>query len=362
MLTRQLHDYARAVYYGAGRNPLRVPWVAAQLVRAKLKYRIGPYHFSLFGLAQVPARDWKDYIIMRPSFDSRRNALSPNAVRGVIDNKILFYEHCVRTGLPTIPIICAVGLDTVSTSSAVEDVHNAERLGVLLENAPPEMFAKPVCGAHGDGVFRVVRSGDSFEVDGRMGALEHLFDRLRQSGAGGGGSILQPQVRPHSGMRQWSSPNGLPTIRLVTVMRPAGPEIMYACLRIPVGASVTDNFGTGTNGNLVAGIDVERGVLTHAYGSRQRNWPVMVEVAEHPDTRCRFAGIPVPSWPEAVDAAMRGQASLPRLKTIGWDVAVTTNGVLLVELNSNYGVYTLQVAYQRGLKTELAAELGICIE
>jgi hypothetical protein len=362
MTLRRIRDYALAIRHSAGGQPLKLPWAALQVMRAKLGCRIGPFHFSLFGLARVPVSKWHEYIVMGPSFDARRNALSPNAIRGVVDNKILFYEHCVRAGLPAIPVICSVGRGHAGTDSAVEDVDDAERLAVLLKAAPSEIFAKPVSGAHGENVFRVVRSGGSFEFAGRAGSVADLFDRLQQAGVGGGGFILQPQVRPHAEILQWSSSHGLPTVRLVTVMHPEGPEILFACLRIPVGANVTDNFGTGTNGNLVAGIDIATGMLMRAYGSSRRDWPVIVEFARHPDTGCPFPGASIPYWREIVDVALRGQNSLPRVKTVGWDIAVTTSGVLLVELNSNYGVYTLQVAYQRGLKTELGSKLGISID
>jgi hypothetical protein len=362
MTMRRIRDYALAIRHNAGGQPQNLPWAALQVMRAKLGHRIGPFHFSLFGLARVPVAKWDEYVVMRPSFDARRNALSPNAIRGVVDNKILFYEHCVRAGLPAIPVICSIGRGHAKSDGAVEDVADAKRLAALLEAAPSELFAKPVSGAHGDNVFRVIRSGDSFEFEGRTGSVVDLFDRLEQGGMGGGGFILQPQVHPHAEIRQWSSDHGLPTVRVVTVMHPNGPEILFACLRIPVGASVTDNFGTGINGNLVAGIDIATGTLMRAYGSSRRDWPVIVESARHPDTGCRFADAPMPYWQEIVDVALRGQNSLPRLKTVGWDVAVTTSGVLLVELNSNYGVYSLQVAYQRGVKTELASKLGISLD
>lgn len=362
MLLRQLHDYACAIYYGADNHPLRIPRIAAQVARAKLKYRIGPYHFSLFSLARVPESDWKNYIIMRPSLDVRRDALSPNAVHGLVDNKVLFHEHCVRAGLPAIPIICTVGHGNSPADSAVQDVDSPDRLGALLKAARSELFAKPVSGAHGNGVFRVVRSGDSFEFEGRIGSVEQLFERLQQSGVGGSGAILQPQIHPHREMLQWSSAHGLPTVRVVTMMQPSGPEILFACLRIPVGTNVTDNFGRGTNGNLVACIDTATGVLMPAYGSIRRHWPVMVEIARHPDTGCRFAGAGMPAWQEIVDIALRGQSSLPRVKTVGWDVALTTDGVMLVELNSNYGVYALQVAYQRGMKADFVSRLGISVD
>jgi hypothetical protein len=159
-----------------------------------------------------------------------------------------------------------------------------------------------------------------------------------------------------------SANGGLPTVRVVTAIYPDGPQMLFASLKIPVGTNITDNFGRSTNGNLVAGIEVASGTVTRARGSSRRNWPVMIEVEAHPDTGYRITGSRIPLWEKVVEAALQAQQSLPGLKTIGWDIAVTPEGVALVEPNSNYGMYSLQVAYRRGLKSDLATRLGITID
>lgn len=359
---RLIRNYALAAYYGADRRLSQFLPMAVRVARAKLKYRIGPFHFSLLGLAHVAEAEWSNYIIMGPRFDEARNALSPGAIRGVVDNKILFYEHCQRAGLPAIPIMCRIGGEPEDSGHGVEHVENAIRFKTLLQSSPPEIFIKPISGAHGDGIFRATRQDDELEFDGHRGNAVDLFTYLGQRSEGQAGFIIQPQIRPHAEMLPFASTHGLPTARVITAMGATGPQVLFACLRIPVGESITDNFGNGTSRNLVAAVDLRSGVLTHARGSRSRDWPVMVTLDAHPDTGHRITGSRLPFWEEILETVLRGQDSLPDLKTIGWDVAVTPDGVVLVELNSNYGVYSLQVAYQRGLKAELERSLNITIE
>lgn len=360
-LKRVLRNYALAAYHGADKRLSGFLSMAMRVVRARLKYHIGPFHFSLFGFAHVPESQWQSYLIMTPRFDEARNRLSPGAIRGVIDNKILFYEHCQREELPTIPIICRLGAASDSLGSEVTAVEDQASFEALMRSSPAELFIKPISGAHGDGIFRATRHGDQFEFSGHRGTAADLFTYLRQRPDWQAGFIIQPQVRPHVDILPFASTDGLPTVRVITIMGVAGPEIPFACLRIPVGHSITDNFGDGTNGNLVAAINIQHGTLTQAMGSTCHDWPVMVARDAHPDTGHRITDSRMPFWEEIVELVLRAQSSLPNLKTIGWDVAVTPEGVLLVELNSNYGVYTLQVAYKRGLKTELGEKLNIAV-
>ena len=55
---------------------------------------------------------------------------------------------------------------------------------------------------------------------------------------------------------------------------------------------------------------------------------------------------------------LRAQQSAPALKSAGWDIAVTLDGPLLLEANLTYGTDILQVAYGRGLKSELLGALA----
>jgi hypothetical protein len=48
---------------------------------------------------------------------------------------------------------------------------------------------------------------------------------------------------------------------------------------------------------------------------------------------------------------------MPGLRTIGWDVAITQQGPLLIEGNGAYDTDILQLAEDRGLRSQLRAAL-----
>jgi hypothetical protein len=362
MKIKQLvREYALATYYGANGRPGRLLPMAIRLTRARLKYGIGPVPFSAFNISNVPEVRWIDYLVKKSTSDSVLLAMNHEDAHRFARNKVLFYEHCQRAGLPTIPIICRVGGTPDPVGHAVELVKDAERLAILLGSAPRQLFAKSIAGSYGADAFLIARRGTGFEFDGRIGTATELLAYLRQRCDEHTGFVIQPQVRPHVNMLPLASANGLPTTRVVTAMSADGPEALFACLKIPVGPSITDNFAHGAGGNLLAGIDLESGTLTCATGSRRRDWPVMTQVDHHPDSSARITGSQLPFWREVLQTALQGQASLPDFKTIGWDVAATPAGVVLVEANSKYDMDILQIAHQRGLKSEWAAKLHITI-
>lgn len=357
-----IRHYALATWYGADRRPARLLPQAIRVLRARLAYGIGPIPYSLFGLAHLPPTNWRDYIIKKDDTDVVFNVFNPPGMHRLAGNKILFYEHCRRETLPTIPIVCRVGGVPDAFSGSVEHVLDPERLGVLLGAAPASLFAKSVDGSFGEGAFVIHGRGTRFEFAGRTGTASDLLAYASRQCSTKAGFIIQPQVRPHAKLLPLASPSGLPTIRVVTAMdEAAGPHVLYACIKIPVGANITDNFAHGAAGNLLAGIALDSGELAPAHGSRSRRWPVMTRVDCHPDSGCRITGSRIPFWGEIIDLAVRAQRSLPQFKTVGWDIAVTTNGVVLVEANSKYSTDILQVALQRGIKQDLGAKLHVRI-
>jgi hypothetical protein len=355
MAVNLLQDYALAVWCGAEQRMRRLLPVAIRMARARLKYGIGPLPFSIFQLASVPEARWKDYIIKKTTVDLQLLSVNEKRGRAITGNKLRMYRFCREVGLPTIPILCSVGNLRDPADACVEHVTSPERFQTLLASAPDRLFAKRIHGSHGTGAFVVTRDDAGFGFGGRHGTAGELLAYIEENCGPRNGFILQPQVRPHPGLGPLTSADGLPTSRLVTTMNADGPHLRFACFKIPTGTNVVDNFHDGLGGNLLAAIDLETGTLSPARGSARRDWPLLVQVDVHPDTGQRIAGLRLPLWEELREVALRGQRLLPGLKTIGWDMAIGPDGVLVVEANYKYDMHIHQMASQRGLETEFAA-------
>lgn len=345
-------NYAQCVYFESNGSLARAFRIAAGLVRSRIKHDIGPINYSLFRFSSIPASRWGDYVTDKQFFLRIFKKHVPEAINTLVDNKALFYQHCIHHDIPTIPIICGIGQQPDGIVPYVDTLEQWER---VIESAPTELFIKPVCGAHGNGTLAVRRVGQQlfFGQDEVTGSPKTLFRSLLDRSKKETALLVQPRVRAHSKLREISSANGLPTARVVTAFIENRAQIVLTAARLSVGANITDNFSRGSSGNLAAAIDPTSGSLSEAWSSARSDWPVMQATDFHPDTGKPIRGVVFPMWEEVIDLALRAQNSLPRLRTTGWDIAVTDQGPLLVEANCYYGVALLEVAYQRGLGREL---------
>jgi hypothetical protein len=349
-------DYARCVYFESEGRPGRAFRIAAGLLKARIKHGIGPMNYSLFRFSSLPGSQWGNYITDKQCFvQIFKNNVSQNT-QLLVDNKALFYRHCIEHDLPTIPIICGLGNLPTHSDGLIVRINDVDQLISVLESAPTELFIKPVGGAHGDGAFAVQRTGRYFvfgqnTTDGSPQAFYHyLRDQLKQEA----GFLVQPRIRAHRKLADISSTNGLATARVVTAFAENKAQVLFAAAKLSVGKNITDNFSRGSTGNLGVGIDTTTGKLSEAWGVASNDWPIMQSFDFHPDTGQRIHGSDFPLWREVLDLALKAQNSLPELKTTGWDIAVTDEGVLLVEANCFWGIALMEVALQRGLRREVS--------
>jgi Sugar-transfer associated ATP-grasp len=355
---RVLEEYSTAIRIEAdGRIGELLP-CATRIMIARLKYGVGPLYYSLYRFKDVPRSEWGDYVTDDPEFKQFLKDINPESLRVVANNKLLFHEHCLRHALPTIPSLCVVSNDTALPSHGLPLVTRFEQWSELLQTAPDELFVKPMAGTYGEGALAVRRRGEGLSFGEHAGGPEDLFRYLQANLGDEGGWLVQPRLRSDKSLAGIVSPHGLATVRAVTQMRDGRAELLIADMKITVGDNVIDNFAKGTSGNLLTGIDIESGRLTAAWGSARKDWPVIKCFPDHPETGRRIDGFVLPFWGELVDVALRAQESLPELKSLGWDIAATTEGIVLVEANSTYDVSILQIAHQRGLKAELSRALG----
>jgi hypothetical protein len=349
-LLSDLSGYSAAVSQASQASLLRLPPSLISVMRARVSYDIGPRFHSLFDFRRKAASHWNDYLLDRDFKKRLREANGDQ--RAFTGDKVRFTAHCVENGLTTIPILALIDSQPTAASAAFARPTSADELAQVLERAPARLFVKLIDGTLGIDAFALTREAGQWRFCNQMGSASELHRFLLGRLCGRRGWMMQPFVEANASLRRIMAPNALGTIRAITFWVGEEPKIAVPILRIPAGDNVADNFSHGLSGNLVAPIDLASGTLGRARYSRNRSWPDIVVTDRHPDTGGTITGFTLPFWRETKDLLIRAQASIPHMKTVGWDIAITDDGPLIVEANSTYDVDLLQVAYDRGLRRE----------
>ena len=200
-------------------------------------------------------------------------------------------------------------------------------LAEFLAGRQEDLFIKKLAGACGDGCYLVEKPGSGPVVNGEaMSAAE--FSRLLL----GSEYVIQLRLAQHEVLSRLN-PSCLNTIRIVTILgRKSGePNILGQFLRLGVG-TVMDNRAEG---GIAVRVDDEGVLRGDGFGHHFR-------CAVHPVTGTVFEGIRLPFWHEAVQLVLDAHRALKDIPSIGWDVAITPDGPVLVEGNDDYELCGIQ--------------------
>jgi hypothetical protein len=191
-----------------------------------------------------------------------------------------------------------------------------------------DLFSKPVDQSGGKGARR-------WRWDGAVWRDEQgaAYDPVRlveavAAESRGDARLLQRCVLNHPALAAVAN-GALCTARVLTARPPGGaPVVTNAAFRTGVGNASTDNLHRG---GIAVAVDVMTGRLGTAV--RADGDFSVVPMERHPDTGTPFAGFQLPDWEAARALVVRAHASLPAIGMVGWDVAFTPDGPLLVEGN-----------------------------
>lgn len=157
--------------------------------------------------------------------------------------------------------------------------------------------------------------------------------------------LIEEFIQQHPALHQLS-PSGLNTVRVITQLHQGKVIMMAARLRISIN-SMVDNLAAG---NVAAPIDIKSGIVIGPaiYSDITRE-----TVTQHPITNLSIVHFEIPFWQSVLTLVENAALQLSNCRSIGWDVAITINGPVLVEGNHNWCKLLWQLPVNKGLKSEL---------
>jgi len=206
-------------------------------------------------------------------------------------------------------------------------------------------FIKPIEGMFSIGAFAVDSVDDENLClsDGRLIRMDDLLDYMEK--VDDSGFLIQNLLSGDESLAELQS-SALPTVRVMVLLGKT-PAIHSATLKVPTGGHMADNLWR--EGNGVVAVDTETGQLHDQIVTLPGSLQTRTEV-NNESLKPRIGQIQ--NWSEIVSIVKDAAARVPGIRTQGWDVALTSDGPVLIELNFGGDVNLFQLAHGRGLLDE----------
>lgn len=165
--------------------------------------------------------------------------------------------------------------------------------------------------------------------------VKALYERLMKSG----GYTIEEGVKQHPKMYQLA-PNSINTVRTGTNIDAQGNvHVVYMVLRCSASDKFMDNASLGGIWTILD----EEGTIVNPMFS---NLPTMKIYEKHPVTGFPFVGFQVPFIPELKELVTEAALRVPGCRCVGWDIAISEDGPVIIEGNSLPSVELYQVYTQ----------------
>jgi Sugar-transfer associated ATP-grasp len=255
------------------------------------------------------------------------NKQSPKPFAGnEMNDKILFAAICAKRGIPHPPTLA-------SFDGRGFKLHGDAR---ALEQ---DLFCKRRTGMGAAGVMAFRHDSPGLWIDKRGGQMN--WDGVLQAlnlGAAGHPMLIQPWLKNHPSIADLAE-DSLIAFRIITCMNERRvPEATLAMLRIL--PELEPNWIGVPDEEYAAPIDLDSGALGLLTGDKMRT--SLRRHSRHPVTGSEIRGRVVGEWPALRETALRVHAAVPHRLMIGWDIALTPSGPMVLEGNSNFDVMLLQ--------------------
>lgn len=293
----KLNEMLTVVQEKSGQSKLRtffdILWCAA-------RYGAGYYDYAMFGFYAMNGKQ-RDTYLTRVRNKKVCELMNEPGYGEIFDNKLVFAEHFADFFQRKI-----LNVETADEAAMADFLSGLDTF-----------FAKPIRGTCGNGIEKLSTANFSSPA----AALDYARERQLL--------MLEEPLQQHPQLSRLHSAS-VNTLRIVTDRVDDTVHIAYVLIKVGVGGSFCDNSGQG---GVFCRVDPEKGCICsvatddyfHVY-------------THHPDTGICFEGYALPMVDEAIALVQRAALVVPQIRHVGWDVAITPEGPVLIEGNDYPGV------------------------
>lgn len=285
-----------------------------------------PAYYVRYGLFDKKLSDEEilDYIPRYYHYNFYMPSIYKDADFIYYNNKLTLYHLFTSKGIPTPQVIALVSYGVLRDLES-NPIDLKFFCNTLKKNK--KYFFKPTDGQGGTGIQVFTASVDNKH---NLAKLSDFLKHLKKNRT----YIIQEEIDQHKDFQKINA-SSINTLRVITQYRDETPKMCTCLLRIGRDGKNVDNSNQGGIScqiNEKDGSFCEIATAEHGGGS----------FPQHPDSHFIFSGKKVDNWEQIKSTLVSYAQQFPELKEIGWDVAVTPNGIQIIEFNLGYSLDLLQ--------------------
>lgn len=310
-------------------------WSCFKEIRMLYNYwKAFPETYFRFGMFQKCYNDIDKMKSFIPQHAYYRYATDmDNRYHVLIDDKILFHDIMTSYGLP-VPMRYFTFRNN-EFRDGIKLLSDDEVDRVIADITDDRIFVKRYTGgaASGISIFTKVDDGKYVDADNDFVSAKMIRNKYSNKDF-----FLEKQIVQEPILRSFN-PDTVNTIRVLTYNN----QIISATVRFGGKGEFVDNVSA--NGVAVS-LDIETGCLG-SYGLKM--YSTVEHFYEHPDSNIKFEGTYVEQWPLVRSIVEKALRYVPYYKSVGFDVATTEQGPIILEINTGAGINLSQMGKEYGL-------------
>lgn len=283
---------AKAVSNYSGRS---FAYVFMDMAKSIINDNVGYMEYNLFHFIDKPTELRKTYVDFNHS-QKLFKMLNDREYMDVFDNKLKFNNKFKDF----------IGREFIDAAHCTD-----EEFREYCKNKK-RIFCKPTNSCSGKGVYKDIEITKDTDID-------ELHKFMIENNV-----FCEDTIEQHSEMAKLN-PTSINTIRITTVLKDDVVYPMYEIIRIGINNSKVDNVGSG---GIYTVLSEDGEIINPCWSDK-----TITTYVQHPTHGFEFIGFKVPYFKEAIDLVKKAALVEKRIRYVGWDVAITPNGPIIVEGN-----------------------------
>ena len=282
-------------------------YVLYDMSKCILKDGIGYLEYNLFHFVGKSQELRDTYVTFKES-QALFKLLNDREYMDIFDNKLLFNDRFKEY----------IGRDFIDAA------HCTDEEFINFCKNKKKIFCKPKDSCSGKGIYKNIDINEDTDI---LELHQFMIDN---------DLFCEDNIVQHPEMNKLHD-KSINTIRITTVLKDNEAHVMYALLRVGIGDMKVDNVASGGIYTVLN----EDGVIVNPFWSDK----TISTYTKHPTNNFELLNFKIPMFKEALELCKKAALIEPHIRYVGWDVAISDKGPILVEGNQLPGYDMCQNYY-----------------